>query len=74
MKTLYNVGHQPVVVDHGCPAVQPGESHKFTDEQIAAGIAGDWSPDDPRKGLEEERQFKQRRDKKPEKTESTTDV
>ncbi len=49
MKKLYNVDHQPAVVEHGQPAVMPGQSHPFTDDQIEAGIAGAWSEDAPRK-------------------------
>jgi hypothetical protein len=45
---LYNADHQPVVVDHALPAVQPGESHDFTDEQLKDGIAGVWSAESPR--------------------------
>jgi hypothetical protein len=61
---LYNTDHQPAVVDHAQPAVQSGESHEFTDEQIHAGLAGSWSEEDPRKGLEQEQRFKSRRDLK----------
>jgi hypothetical protein len=59
---LFNVDHQPVVVNHDKPAVMPGEAHVFTDEQFAAGVAGAWSENDPRAGLKAEKQFKKRRD------------
>ena len=59
---LWNVDHQPVVIDHDHPAVQPGESHDFTDEQLAGGLAGLWSETDPRAGLDAEVVWKARRD------------
>lgn len=48
MKTLYNVDHLPVVVVNNAPAIRPGESYDFTDEQVEAGITGRWSETDPR--------------------------
>lgn len=63
MPKLYNIDHQPTVVDHGKPAVGPGESYDFTKEQIEAGLTGVWSEEDPRKGLKQEREFKRTRDK-----------
>ena len=60
---LYNVDHQPAVVDPNESATMPGESREFTREEIEAGIGGLWSKDDPRKGLAAERKFKQRRDR-----------
>jgi hypothetical protein len=47
MKTLYNVDHLPVVVVNNAPAVKPGESYDFTDEQVEAGITGRWSETRP---------------------------
>lgn len=61
---LYNVGHQTAVIDHDHPGVRPGESYDFTEEQIEAGIAGEWSEENPRKGRGKERAFKERRDGK----------
>lgn len=63
MPKLFNLDHSPVVVDYSERAVMPGESYDFTDEQVAAGIAGQWSEEDPRAGLEAERAFKQKRDR-----------
>lgn len=48
MKTLFNVDHLPVVLENDAPAIEPGASYDFTDEQVEAGIAGVWSEDDPR--------------------------
>ena len=62
---LYNLDHQPTVVDHSEPAVMPGECYDFTKEQVAAGLSGSWSKDDPRKGLRQEREFKRARDTVP---------
>ena len=62
MPELFNIGHSPVVLSWSEPAVMPGESHDFTDEQIAVGVAGDWSDTDPREGLSDERAFKLARD------------
>ena len=61
---LFNTDSQPVVISWSEKAVLPGESYDFTDEQIAAGIAGSWSEDDPRAGLPAEKEFKSRRDSK----------
>jgi hypothetical protein len=61
---LWNLDHQPVVVENDQPAVLPGESYEFTKEQIEAGVAGNWSDKDPRKGLADEAAFKRRRDGK----------
>lgn len=63
-KLLWNLDHQPVVVSWQEPAIMPGESHEFTDEQVAAGLTGLWGDEDPRAGLKAERAFKQRRDQK----------
>lgn len=60
---LFNLDHQTAIVDHGAHAVKPGKAHEFTAEQIAAGITGLWSEQDPRAGLAAEREFKQRRDR-----------
>lgn len=62
MPTRWNTGHSPVVLDWQLPAVMPGESCEFTDDQIAAGLAGDWSDTDPRPGRDVEKTFKKRRD------------
>jgi hypothetical protein len=65
MQKLFNVDHQTAVIDPiESIAVQPGESYDFTDEQVAAGLAGSWSDEDPRAGLKAERAFKKRRDAK----------
>lgn len=64
MPKLFNTGHMPVVLSWQEPAVMPGDSYDFTDEQAAAGIAGDWSEHDPRAGLDAEKAFKKRRDSK----------
>jgi hypothetical protein len=61
---LYNTDHQPAVIDHAQPGVLPGESYEFTDEQIKAGLAGSWSKENPRKGLEQDQRFKSHRDLK----------
>ena len=61
---LYNLDHQPAVIDPNELAVMPGESHDFTAGQVEAGIAGVWSKKNPRKGLEQEKAFKGRRDEK----------
>lgn len=60
---LFNTDHQAAVlswIEH--VVVQPGESHEFTDEEIAAGLAGSWSEEDPCAGLSEEQEFKRLRD------------
>ena len=62
MPRLFNVDSQPMVIDYSRRAVMPGESYDFTDEQAAAGIAGQWSETDPREGLSDERVFKLARD------------
>lgn len=62
MPKLYNADHQTQII-HGVElGVAPGEPHNFTDEEIAAGIAGQWSTKNPRQGLPQERAFKRRRD------------
>jgi hypothetical protein len=48
MKTLYNLDPFPVVPNIHARAVKPGGSYDFTDEQVAAGITGNWSENDPR--------------------------
>jgi hypothetical protein len=65
MPTRWNVGPSPVVLDWNEPAIMPGASYDFTDEQAAAGIAGDWSDKDPRAGRDAEKAFKKRRDAAP---------
>ena len=50
MPLRWNADHQPLVVDNNRPAVMPGESHDFTDEQIAAGLGGLWIKKNPRAG------------------------
>lgn len=76
MPRFFNTDHSPVIVVHGERAVMPGESHNFTEEQVAAGLTGSWSKDNPRAGLAAERAFKRRRDADPDKQdeqEPTTD-
>jgi hypothetical protein len=60
----WNVDHQPHVIRYDQRAVMPGESYEFTTEQIKAGLAGQWSEEDPRAGLDAEKKFKQKRDEK----------
>lgn len=60
MPIRFNVDHQTQIING--VGVLPGASHDFSDEDIAAGIAGQWSQDDPRQGLPQERAFKRRRD------------
>lgn len=64
MPRLYNVDHQPHLINPVGDerAVLPGEPYEFSDEQIAAGLAGHWSETDPREGLDDERAFKLARD------------
>lgn len=64
MPLRYNVDHQVAIVNHGEDVVNPGESFDFTDEQIEAGLGGSWSELNPRRGLEDERAFKAKRDSK----------
>lgn len=61
MPKLFNLDHQHAIVSDGT-SVAPGESYDFTAAEIKAGVAGNWSPDDPRAGLAEEKRFKSRRD------------
>ena len=62
MPTRFNTDHQPAVLDWiENVVVQPGESHDFTDDEIAAGLAGSWSEQDPRAGLKAEGEFKRLR-------------
>jgi hypothetical protein len=61
---LWNLDHSPAVIAPNLPGVKPGESHDFTVEEIEAGVSGVWSKTDPRKGLEQEKAFKGRRDEK----------
>jgi hypothetical protein len=49
MPRLYSLDPFPVVPNIHAPAVLPGEPYDFTDEQVAAGIAGPWSEHDPRR-------------------------
>lgn len=51
MPLRWNVDHQHQVVDHNKPGVPPGRSYEFTDEELAAGITGNWAEEDPRKPL-----------------------
>lgn len=64
MPTRFNTDHQPQVLSWQEPAVMPGDSHEFTDEEIAAGLPSCWSETDPRAGLEGEKRFKAKRDAK----------
>jgi hypothetical protein len=61
---LYNVDHSPAVVRANERAVMPCQPHDFTEGEVAAGLAGTWSAEDPRAGLAQERAFKARRDAK----------
>jgi hypothetical protein len=65
MPRLYSLDPFPVVPNIHRPAVFPGEGYDFTDEQVAAGITGQWSETDPRAGLEAERAFKALRKAEP---------
>jgi hypothetical protein len=47
MPLLWNHDWQPLVVDQNLPAIQPGGSHNFSDEQVANGIGGLWSAEPP---------------------------
>jgi hypothetical protein len=49
----FNIDHSPACVENG-PAVMPGETYDFTDEQVAAGIAGCWSENDPSRGTRQQ--------------------
>jgi hypothetical protein len=62
MPKRFNLDHQPHVIRYDQRAVMPGESYEFTTEQIEAGLAGQWSEEDPRAGLADEKKFKQKRD------------
>jgi hypothetical protein len=62
MPTRWNLDHQYQILDGGI-VVAPGDPHDFTDEQLADGIAGEWADEDPRRGLPEEHEFKQRRNR-----------
>lgn len=74
MPKLWNLDHQPQLVDpiNDERAVMPGESYDFTDEQVAAGLAGQWGEEDPRAGLKAEREFKKRRDSGTDAAQETT--
>ena len=47
MPRLLNWEPYPVVPNIHRPAVPPGGTYDFTDEQVAAGITGRWSTEDP---------------------------
>ena len=78
MKTLYNISAQYVtplrtvrvtrdgeeIRRYVGPSIAPGGSHEFTEEE-AAVLGCEWTEVDPRAGLVEEREFKRRRDAKP---------
>ena len=61
MPTRFNLDHQYAIHGDGS-ATAPGEPHDFTPEEIEAGLAGQWSDEDPRAGLTEEQEFKRLRD------------
>lgn len=62
MPRLYNIDHSPVSIENG-PSVMPGDTYDFTDEQVARGIAGRWSENDPRRGSQQRpAAFEQARD------------
>lgn len=68
MPRFWNINHSTVVVQDGETTqvpVQPSEFHDFTDKE-AESIGVEWSNEDPRRGLPEEREFKRRRDAKSE--------
>ena len=65
-KRLYNDdGYQTAVINNESPGVLPGQSRVFSDEEIAQGFTGKWDEKDPRRGLSEERAWKQKRDAQP---------
>lgn len=71
---LWNIDHQPAVIDHDEPAVQPGDSYEFTKKQLDAGLTGSWSKTDPRKGLKQEQAFKKGRDEESQEASTEADA
>lgn len=73
MPTRFNISPNNVVpvLRHDIPAIKPGESFDFTDEE-AETLGSEWVEDNPRRGLAAEREFKAKRDKKPAAAESET--
>lgn len=66
MPKLYNVSAQYLQADGPeSKSVPPGEGFDFSDE-AAASIGVEWSTEDPREGLVEEKAFKAKRDSKTE--------
>lgn len=61
MPRLFNVDHGPVIINHGTTAVLPGEPYDFTDDEVKAGISGQWSSN-PREGKGAETAWKALRD------------
>lgn len=47
MPQLYNRDAYPLVPRPGVAAVEPGDPADFSDEEIARGIAGNWSKENP---------------------------
>ena len=47
MPRMWNIGHQPLVVGANAPAVEPGESFNFSDEQAAALNPAIWLDHNP---------------------------
>ncbi len=60
MPIRFNTDHQTQII--AGVGILPGDPYDFTNEEIAAGIAGQWATTDPRQGLPAERVFKARRD------------
>lgn len=64
MPIRFNLSHQTRQPRGGDgPAVAPGESFDFSDEE-AEHLDAEWSDVDPRAGLAEEKAFKAKRDSK----------
>jgi hypothetical protein len=55
----WNIDHQPLVIHPQLPAIQPGQSYDFSDEQVANGIGGLFSEEPP--FAKEERAIKKAR-------------
>lgn len=64
MPKFWNTHHMHVQPAGGDgPAVAPGESYEFTDEE-AEHLGVGWTDQDPRRGLQAEREWKAKRDAK----------
>jgi len=44
---LYNCDPYPLIAHPGARATEPGDSADFSDEEVARGIGGNWSPKNP---------------------------